>query len=130
MDRALILLFNHQLTLDQERDARENLGVMRVVEPPKALRELWANVPPDLDELAAYLELIKQWLTTHSTPGDYVLVQGDFGATYLMVNHAFENGLIPVYSTTNREATEELQPDGSMKLTHRFSHKRFRQYGG
>lgn len=130
MERTLILLFNHQLTPDQEFDARKMLSITKVVEPPKALRELWANLPPDLDELDAYLEPIKQWLTTHSTPGDYVLVQGDFGATYLLVNFAFERGLVPVYSTTQREASEELQPDGSLKLTHRFSHKRFRKYGG
>lgn len=130
MDRALILLFNHQLTPDQERDARENLGVMRVVEPPEALRELWSNVPPDLPELGPYLEPIKDWLTSHATHGDFVLIQGDFGATCLIVAFAFEKDLVPIYSTTHREATEGLQPDGSLKLTHRFSHKRFRQYGG
>lgn len=130
MERALILLFNHHLTPDQEQDARRKLGIAKVVEPPKALRELWANVPPDLDELDAYLEPIKQWLTTHSTPGDYVLVQGDFGATYLLVNFTFKRGLVPVYSTTQRQATEERQPDGSLQLSHRFLHKRFREYGG
>jgi hypothetical protein len=59
-----------------------------------------------------------------------VLIQGDFGATFLMVNFAFEKGLIPIHSTTEREATEELQPDGSVRLSHRFLHKRFRKYGG
>lgn len=130
MDRALILLFNHQLTPNQELDARRNLGITRVVEPPENLRELWANVPPDPAELYAYLGPLKLWLTANASPDDYVLIQGDFGATYLMVAFAFEKGLIPIYSTTEREATEELQPDGSMKLTHRFLHKRFRKYGG
>lgn len=129
MERALILLFNHQLTPDQELDARRNLGITRVVEPPEDLRELWGTVPPDLHELSAYLEPVKHWLATHSSPGDYVLIQGDFGATHLMVKFAFEKGFIPIYSTTEREATEELQADGSVRLSHRFLHKRFRKYG-
>jgi hypothetical protein len=130
MDRALIFLFNHQLTADQESDARENLGVSKVVEPPEALRELWGNVPPELAELTGYLEPVKQWLMVQASSGDYLLIQGDFGATYLMVNFALENGLIPIHSTTEREATEEVHPDGSVKLSHRFFHKRFRKYGG
>jgi hypothetical protein len=130
MERGLILLFNHTLTADQESDARENLGVSKVVEPPEELRELWGNVPPDLEDLCGYLEPIKQWLSTHSTPSDYLLIQGDYGATHLMVNFAFERGLIPVYATTQREAAEEIQADGAVKLTHRFFHKRFRKYGG
>jgi len=130
MERVLILLFNHHLTPDQEFDAREKLSIMKVVEPPEPLRALWANVPPDLDELDAYLEPIKQWLLDHARPDDCVLVQGDFGATYLLVNFALECGLVPVYSATEREATEEPQPDGSIKLSHRFLHKRFREYGG
>ena len=129
MDRALILLFNHQLTPDQELDARQQLEITRVVEPPEDLRELWGNVPPDLPELGAYLEPIKHWLAAHAAPGDCVLIQGDFGATYLMVNFAFERSLVPVYATTERAATEEIQPDGSVKLTHRFQHKHYRFYG-
>jgi hypothetical protein len=130
VSRTLLLLFNHQLTPDQDSDARESLGVSKVLEPPEALRELWGNVPPDLTDLGGYLEPLRQWLTAHSAPADYVLIQGDFGATYLMVDFAFEKELIPIYSTTDREATEELQPDGSMKLTHRFQHNRFRKYEG
>lgn len=130
MERALILLFNHHLTPDQEQDARRKLGIAKVVEPPKALRELWANVPPELLKLSVYLDPLKEWLAAHALPGDYVLIQGDFGATYLMVISALQCGLVPVYSTTERQATEEPQPDGSIKLSHRFLHKRFRTYGG
>jgi hypothetical protein len=129
MGHALILLFNHRLTAGQEDDARKSLGVSRVLEPPEELQECWANVPPSLAEISAYLEPVKQWLAVHAAPGDYLLIQGDFGATYLMVNFAFENGFVPIYSTSEREATEELQADGSLKLTHRFQHRRFRKYG-
>ena len=61
--------------------------------------------------------------------GDYALIQGDFGACYIMVNFAFEQGLIPIYSTTVREAIEEPKDDGSVKLVHQFNHQIFRRYG-
>jgi hypothetical protein len=55
--------------------------------------------------------------------------QGDFGATYLMVRFALEQGLIPIYATTRRKAREESQADGAVKLTHHFQHQTFRKYG-
>lgn len=79
--------------------------------------------------LADYLAPVRDWLAQTAQPGDYVLIQGDFGATYLMVRYALENGLIPVYATTRREAHETLQPDGSVRLTHTFRLQQFRRYG-
>lgn len=69
------------------------------------------------------------WLAMTAHQGDYALVQGDFGATYLAVRFAFKQGLIPVYSTTQRQAEEEHLPDGSVRLVHRFEHCMFRRYG-
>ncbi|ABK17042.1 CRISPR-associated protein Csx20 [Syntrophobacter fumaroxidans] len=130
MPHSLIVLFNHRLTPEQELDARRNLGVSTVVQPPAAISERWANVPPDLPEIDGYLAPVKHWLETNASPGDQVLIQGDFGATYIMVNFIRGRGLTAVYSTSRREAAEEVQPDGSIKLTHVFRHQRFRKYGG
>ena len=125
----LYLIFNHRITLLQEEDARRSLGVQQIVQLPPELKELWNNVPPDLPEIAAYLGPVKQWLAANAETGDFVLIQGDFGACFLMVNFALEKGFVPVYSTTRREAEEEFGQDGSIKLTHRFEHRIFRKYG-
>jgi hypothetical protein len=129
---ALLLLFNHTLTPDQETDARATLSVSRIIDPPEDIRDLWANVPPDIPGLDGYLEPVRSWLTSQAggRQGDYLLVQGDFGATYLMVRFALGLGLVPVYATTRRCAEEELQPDGTVRLIHRFKHVRYRKYGG
>jgi hypothetical protein len=129
MSRTLYVLFNHTLTADQKADAGSSLGADRFAEPPLHVRELWADVPPELLDLGGYLAPVRDWLATHAELGDLVLIQGDFGATWLMVRFAFDLGLVPVYSTTRRLAAEELQPDGSLSLTHRFKHVRFREYG-
>jgi len=46
-----------------------------------------------------------------------------------MINFALSMGLLPVYSTPDAEATEEYGEDGSIKMTHRFEHRIFREYG-
>lgn len=130
MSPDLFLIFNHHFTPTQEADARASLDVDRIVVMPDDIRRVWGNVPPDLPGIGEYLTPVRNWLSRNAEAGDYVLVQGDFGATYLMVGFALEAGFLPVYSTTSREAVEEHQPDGSVRMTHRFRHVRFRQYGG
>jgi hypothetical protein len=126
---TLFLLFNHQFTPAQHQAAREELGVRQVVSLPPRLQDLWGQMPPEVPALRDYLEPVRVWLAAAARPGDYVLVQGDFGATYLMVGWAREQGFIPVYATTSREAVEEHRPDGSVKMVHYFQHQRFRRYG-
>ena len=128
MSKLLFLIFNHDLTGLQRQDAIASLGVERIVGMPPSLKELWRNIPPELETLSDYLKPVKQWLEGEASKGDYVLVQGDFGATYIMVNFSFRNGLIPIYSTTTREAVEEHHGDGSVNLHHVFRHTKFRRY--
>ena len=128
MSPSLYLLLNHQLTFKQEQDDRQSLGVGRIIELPRDLNALWRRVPPDLEDIMDYLEPIGTWLEKHAAKKDYVLIQGDFGAAYIMVSFAFEIGLIPLYSTTLREAVEEHGEDGTVKMVHHFKHRMFRRY--
>lgn len=129
MRPTLFLLFNHTLTAPQEADAMVSLGVTRIVSTPPDIREVWSKVPPELPEVSQHLRPVFAWLRAEAEEGDFILVQGDFGAVYLIVDFALASGFIPVYSTTEREAVEEHLPDGSVRLTHRFRHCRFREYG-
>lgn len=126
--KTLLLLFNHQLTLPQEADAIDTLGVEDIVSPPDDLRRLWGQIPPELTSLADYLKPVQSWLEKQSKPGDFVLVQGDFGACHWIVQAAFALGLVPIYATTRREAVENHLPDGTVQLTHQFRHVIFRKY--
>lgn len=126
----LFLLFNHKITPLQKADAHASLGVDRIVEPPEDLLQLWRRIPPDLRKIESFLSPIRDWLTARAEKGDYILIQGDFGACFLMVRFAFEKGFVPIYSTTEREAVEAHGEDGSVTLTHRFQHRIFRRYGG
>ena len=128
MSPSLYLIFNHQITCRQKQDARESLGVDKIIELPPDLDPLWRQIPPNLASIKNYLEPVKDWLASHAKKNDYLLVQGDFGACYIMVNFAFKIGLLPIYSTTERKAVEEHDDDGNVKLTHHFRHRIFRRY--
>lgn len=125
----LFLLFSHRLTAQQEADAHASLGVARIVSPPSAIQSLWSAVPPEADNLTGYLAPVCAWLAEAARPDDFVLIQGEFGATWQMVNQALNLKLVPIYSTTRREAAEEHDEDGRVHLRHTFAHVRFRLYG-
>ncbi|MBF0552125.1 MAG: hypothetical protein HQK60_16515 [Deltaproteobacteria bacterium] len=128
MDVSLILIFNHEFTEAQEKDARASLGIGRITELPSELKTRWGQIPSDLEVIEPYIRPIKDWLAAVVQEGDYVLIQGDFGGAYLLVNYAFELGLIPVYSTTRRVAVKVYNDDGSVTVTRQFNHEIFRRY--
>ena len=127
---SLLTLFNHKLTDKQKNDAYSSLGIENIIDMPDDLKALWRQVPSNLTQIEKHIAPVRNWLASNSHPGDYVLIQGDFGACYIMVKFAFQNSLVPVYSTTAREAVEVHEKDGSVKVIHKFNHVIYRQYGG
>ncbi|MEA3417400.1 MAG: CRISPR-associated protein Csx20 [Thermodesulfobacteriota bacterium] len=84
MDRSLFLIFNHEITSRQKEDAHLYLGVEQITDLPQDLKKLWRQVPPVLSAISNYLEPVKTWLKSQAAKDDYVLIQGDFGACYIM----------------------------------------------
>nr|WP_250543651.1 CRISPR-associated protein Csx20 [Methanocaldococcus lauensis] len=123
----MFLLFSHNLTDDQIKDAKENLKVDKFIYLPKELQNIWSNIPPEVEDITDYLKPIKEFLKNNANDGDYVLIQGDFGATYNMVSYAFENNLIPIYATTKRVVKEVIE-NGKVITIREFKHCRFRKY--
>ena len=128
MKPSLFLLFNHTLTPEQEHDARFSLGVDQIILMPSEISGLWSQIPPDLSKIEKYLTPMKTWLDALAQSGDFILIQGDFGACYQMVNHAFMKGYIPVYATTSRESVEISGKDGTIQTIRQFRHRMFRVY--
>jgi hypothetical protein len=125
----MFFLFNHRPTPEQMTDAESSFKIQQVVNLPADLKIRWSQIPADAPAIAPFLAPFKDWLCDSAHAGDLVVIQGDPGATYLMVHFAMELGLIPVYATTERKALEEALPDGSIRLVHHFIHRRFRKYG-
>ena len=125
----LFLLFSHSITSVQEKHAKKELSVEHIIVPPAAVRSLWASLPPEVESLQSLLEPVTSWLKGASKTGDYVLIHGDFGACYLLVQYCLETSRIPIYSTTERKAVETELDNGTIRLTHEFCHVRYRNYG-
>ncbi len=126
--RSLFLLFSHTLTLEQKEEASKDLNVSSICSLPKELLEKWGQISPKgdfpIDEIKPFIE----WLETKSNRHDYVLIQGEFGAVFYMVNWCFLHERIPIYATTQRVHAEHLLPDGKIEITKQFAHVNFRQY--
>lgn len=123
----LHLLFNHTLTQEQLSDAKASILCEEFVTLPRELQELWSNVPSALESLEEYLKPIKEYARANVQKDDFVLVQGDFGATYIMVNFLKSLGAKPIYATTSRDVLEIREGDKVVKKSI-FKHERFREY--
>ena len=128
MSKKLILLFSHNLTKFQKKEANNSLEITEFVSLPISLQNKWSNVPAESDDISNYLTDIRLWLMEVANKNDYILIQGDFGATYFLVNLAFQFKLIPVYSTTERIHEEVLKQDGTLEMKKIFKHVKYRKY--
>lgn len=126
--KSMLLLFSHKLTEDQSKDAERRFGIEKFIYLPEELQNIWSNVPPENGLDKDSLNKIGHWILDNSDNAEYVLVQGDFGATFYIVDFCFKNGFIPVYSTTKRESKEIITGNDRVEKTLVFKHVTFRVY--
>lgn len=127
VDRCLLLIFSHELTPAQEKEARKKWGIKEFIPLPAELATKWANIPPMLEDLSDYLSDIFEWIDANADRADLVLVQGDYGATLMVVEYCLANGLKPIYATTERIVKEEKEGD-RVVTSREFQHVMFREY--
>lgn len=123
----LLSLISHTLTEKQIEEAKNRLKVSSIVLMPEEIKVIWSNISPYGDLPIDDINKIIRWIDNESNEGDYVLVQGDFGATYYVVDYCINNDRIPIYSTTKREVEEYIE-DGLVKTKRVFRHINFRKY--
>ena len=94
---------------------------------PEELKQTWSNIEPDGELPIDVLTPIKNWIIQESNEQDYVLVQGEFGATFYLVDYCFNIKRIPIYATSIRQVEEKVQ-DGVTITNRIFKHVNFRKY--
>lgn len=124
----LFLLFSHKLTSDQIKEAKERFNIDEFMYLPDCLQSIWSDVPPHGEISENYLDDIKEFILSNAGDTNYVLVMGEYGLTYSMVNWCFDNGYIPFYATTRRIYESKENEDGSVNNIHVFKHVSFRKY--
>lgn len=126
--KKMFLLFSHNLTQSQIDDAKKNLAIKEFIPLNSDLQTTWSNIPSDIELLKEYLLPFRNYLVENSKYGDVVLIQGDFGAVYQMINFAKDLGLKTVYATTRRVIEEVIVENKTVKKSI-FEHRKFREYG-
>ena len=125
--KNFIVLMSHDMSETQKNDAYENLKVTKIIEAPPKIKKIWGNIDPISDLDIKNLDKVILWINEISNEQDYILVQGEFGATFYIVDYCFKNNLIPVYATSVRRV-EEIG-EGDKVLTNRvFVHEGYRKY--
>lgn len=124
----LYCILNHKLTEKQNEDVSNTLGIVNIINLPKYLNEIWSHINPEGELETDKLSLIIDWLDINAKKGDYILVQGEFGAVYFIIDYCFSVGLNPIYSTTYRNYKEKRQKNGSIERIHVFKHVQFRKF--
>jgi hypothetical protein len=124
----LLTLLNHALTEEQKQDAFATLGVNEILILPPGLQLSWGQISPwgmlPIQEILP----IENWIMEHSEPQDFVLIQGEMGATFYLVSLLLAQNRKPVYSTTERKAVQEKAEDGTIRKVTLFKHVCFRAY--
>ena len=120
----MFVLINHNLTEEQKDQALKVFGVEDII---NIADDAWSNISPSDENILYVLNRYKKELMLEAEAGDILLVQGDFGATYNMINFAKNIGLKTIYATTKR-VVQELIIDGKSVTRREFKHENFREY--
>lgn len=126
--KNVVIMLSHELTEEQKRDLEVNWNVEGFIDLPEILKEQWKNINPEDEELNN--DIIKQlvkFIKDNTEEEDYILIQGEYGMTFLMANKCLDLNRIPIYATTKRISVEK-NIDGEIHLEKIFKHIRFRKY--
>ena len=122
--KTMYILMSHKMTEQQKEDAKQTLNVQCFVVLPT---DVWSQIPAENKNVESSLLQLKAQLMTQAKEGDLLLVQGDYGATFNMVQFTKEIGLIPVYATSKRNVYEVVEGE-KVTTVRGFRHVRFRKY--
>lgn len=124
MPRTFCLL-NHQLTQKQITELEAVFCSEAVMYPDVELANMWAQINPEHDT-QLLVDRVILWLQQVKS-GDYLIIQGEFGTTFKLVDYALKNGLIPIYATTKRIA-KEVREGERVHREYIFEHVCFKKY--
>ncbi|WP_107830874.1 CRISPR-associated protein Csx20 [Campylobacter concisus] len=122
--KKMFVLISHDLTQEQKSQALKVFGVEDII---NIADDAWSNISPSDENILYVLNKYKKELMLEAKAGDILLVQGDFGATYNMINFAKNIGIKTIYATTKR-IVQELAIDGKLVTRREFKHEKFREY--
>lgn len=123
----MVVLMNHEMSEEQTGVAVNELKVDCFITMPPFIAAIWGNVDPEADFDKLEVEKVVKWLGETTVRRDYVLVQGDYGLTFAVVDWCLVNGRKAVYATTRRVAKESCN-EGVTIVQREFRFVKYRKY--
>ncbi len=124
-----IVLLSHNLLEHQIEELERKWNVGNIIYLPEELQKRWSNVDPELEfyNKDSLINDINKFIENNSYKEDIIIVQGEAGVTFSVVNLCFELGRKPIYATTKR-VSQEVKVNGQVIIKRIFKHVRFREY--
>lgn len=129
LSKTVVSILSHELLNSQVDELKSTWNVEKIITLPEKLKSAWSNVNPndDLEDDFNLVYKLKTFILENTNQEDYVIVQGEWGMTFTIVNMCFELNRVPIYATTQRK-TKETVKDGQVHSEKVFEHIRFRKY--
>ncbi len=120
-------LLNHKLTQNQLTELKEKYNSSEIIYPPQNIASGWAQIPPNETD-GGIVQSVVDWLKeNNSSTGDFFIIQGEFGATFTLVDYALKKELNPLYATTRRISKESCVGE-TVHREYVFEHFCFKKY--
>lgn len=129
LSKTVVSILSHELLNSQVDELKNTWNVDKIINLPEKLKSDWSNVNPsdNLEDDFNLVYKLKTFILENTNQEDYVIVQGEWGMTFTIVNMCFELNRVPIYATTERK-TKETVKDGQVHSEKVFEHVRFRKY--
>lgn len=125
MSKAFCLL-NHQLTQNQITELKEEFGAEEIIYPSEELSKMWSQIPATKQLDINIIDTILKWHSL-AQENDILIIQGEYGSTFMIVDYALKHNLVPLYAVTKRVAAEQRN-DEIVSRQYIFEHVCFRKY--
>lgn len=124
--KKVLALISHQILPEQEQELINIFKIGEIKFLPENLQQIWSNVLYD-DNYYTNLNEIIDYMLSILNEEDYVIVQGNWGYVYKLVEEAKKNKIIPLYAFSIRDSSEEIINGEVVKIT-KFRHQCFVEY--
>lgn len=126
MLKKVLVLTSHPILPEQNQELKSRFKIGEIKFLPENLQQIWSNVLYD-DKYYSNLDKIKNYMIETLKKEDYVIIQGNWGYVYKLVEEAKNNKIIPLYAFSIRDSSEEIINGEVVKIV-KFKHQCFVEY--
>lgn len=124
--KKVLALISHKILPEQEQELKNRFEIVDIKFLPENLQQIWSNVLYD-DKYYTNLNEMIDYMLSILNEEDYVIVQGNWGYVYKLVEEAKKNKIIPLYAFSVRDSSEDIINGEVVKIT-KFKHQCFVEY--